>query len=472
MNKTILFLLLSFSLSINLPLFSKNISSNKIRVIVTTDGEIDDECSLVRFLLYSNEWDIEGIITTSSQYHWHGHKWAGDNWMNNVLAGYEKVYPNLLLHSKQYPSPEYLRKRIFLGNVETEGEMELKTDGANHIVNVLLDKSDDRPIWIQSWGGNNTLARALKTIEEDYPNRMEDVAQKLRFFFIWEQDNTYQSYILPHWGKYNIMTIISDQFEAIAYRWRMAQPENMHAYYEGKWMKKNILENHGELCSSYKAHDNGDFRSEGDSPAFIHTINTGLNNIENPDWGGWGGRYVKVRQNTWLDIVPDTSYIYPIGRWWGENGWGRCSLRPESQVTEKMRLEYFKPIWRWSPALQNDFAARADWCVRSFKDANHPPIVSVAGRLERNISKGNKCILNAQKSIDPDCDSLSFKWWIYKECSTYKKDIEIINDNTESCFFIVPDDAKLGDKIHIICEVADNGTPSLTRYKRILVTVK
>ena len=37
-------------------------------VIVTSDGEIDDECSLVRFLLYANEWDIDGIITSSSQY--------------------------------------------------------------------------------------------------------------------------------------------------------------------------------------------------------------------------------------------------------------------------------------------------------------------------------------------------------------------------------------------------------------------
>ena len=46
------------------------------RIIVTSDGEIDDECSLVRFLLYTNEWDVEAIITSSSQYHWHGHGWA------------------------------------------------------------------------------------------------------------------------------------------------------------------------------------------------------------------------------------------------------------------------------------------------------------------------------------------------------------------------------------------------------------
>ena len=54
----------------------KSASHLRPRVIVTSDGEIDDECSMVRFLLYANEWDVEGIITSSSQYHWHGHSWA------------------------------------------------------------------------------------------------------------------------------------------------------------------------------------------------------------------------------------------------------------------------------------------------------------------------------------------------------------------------------------------------------------
>ncbi len=73
------------------------------RVIVTSDGEIDDECSLVRFLLYANEWDIEGIITSSSQYHSHGHKWAGDDWAQPYLDAYAKVYPNLVKHDSRYP---------------------------------------------------------------------------------------------------------------------------------------------------------------------------------------------------------------------------------------------------------------------------------------------------------------------------------------------------------------------------------
>ena len=155
----------------------------KPRVIVTSDGEIDDECSMVRFMLYANEWDIEGIITSSSQYHSHGHNWAGDDWAEPYLDAYTKVHPNLLKHDSRFPTPEYLRAHTFLGNVEAEGEMDSITPGSQHIVKVLLDESDNRPIWLQAWGGTNTIARALKTIEEERPEKMDYVANKIHFFF-------------------------------------------------------------------------------------------------------------------------------------------------------------------------------------------------------------------------------------------------------------------------------------------------
>jgi hypothetical protein len=126
------------------------------------------------------------------------------------------------------------------------------TPGSSHIVKVLLDETDDRPIWIQALGGTNTIARALKTIEEKHPKKMEDVARKTRLYLIWEQDETYREYIRPHWGKYNIPTIISDQFEAIAYRWAEVQPKEMLPYFKGPWMKANILENHGAFILSVK----------------------------------------------------------------------------------------------------------------------------------------------------------------------------------------------------------------------------
>ncbi len=459
---------------------NQTVENSKPRIIVTSDGEIDDECSMVRFLLYANEWDIEGIVTSSSQYHWHGHKWAGDDWINPYLDAYAKVYPNLIKHSKDYPTPEYLKSITFLGNVAAEGEMDSITPGSQHIVKVLVDESDNHPIWIQAWGGTNTIARALKTIEEEYPEKMENVASKLRFFFIWEQDSTYQSYIRPHWGKYNILTIISDQFEAIAYRWKTIQPEEMQQYFTGAWMKENILSKHGALCSLYKSHkdgdkgfDEGDFRSEGDSPAFIYTIMTGLRSMQSPDWGGWGGRYVWVRENTWLDPVPVKGYKYPEGRWYTSSAWGRNSTREgaTSSNSEQYR-EYFKPIWRWSDALQNDFASRADWCVKSYKEANHPPVVELNHSMNLNSKPGSIVQLSAIGTFDPDGDKITCNWWRYNEADNFNGKIVIKNADSLNASFIVPVEIKEEATIHIVCEVKDNGSPQLTRYQRVVIKVK
>jgi len=451
-------------------------AADKPRVIVTTDGEIDDECSVVRFLLYTNAFDVEGIITSSSQYHSHGHKWAGDDWIKPYLAAYAEVYPNLIKHDPRYPTPGFLQARTLLGNVKSEGEMEEVTAGSQRIVEVLLDESDQRPVWIHAWGGPNTIARALKTIEQQHPARMAEVAKKIRFYFIWEQDETYQTYIRPHWGKYGIQTIISDQFIALFYHWKEYIPDDQQAYLVGSWMKDNILENHGPLCSLYKAHakddkgfSEGDFRSEGDSPAFLYNIPNGLRSDVSPDWGGWGGRFVKVRENTWLDPVTEPGYRYPAGRWFTNSAWGRQRLKQEIPHDADL-IAYLKPQWRWIGAIQHDFAARADWCVKDFQDANHAPVAKVDGALEREVKPGETVKL-AATATDPDGDELTFQWWQYSEADTAAATVAITGrDSKDKASFLVPDEP--GKQVHIILEVTDDGTPPLVAYQRIICNIK
>jgi hypothetical protein len=446
-------------------------TDSRPRVIATTDGEIDDQCSMVRFLLYANEWDIEGIVTSSSQYHWRGHRWAGDDWIEPYLDAYEDVYPNLVKHDPRYPTPQYLRERHVLGNVDAEGEMDKVTPGSKLIVRVLLNETDDRPVWLQAWGGPNTIARALKTIEERHPDKVEQVAKKVRLFLIWEQDDSYQEYIRPRWEKRNILSVISDQFDAIAYESLRIIPEPEKSYFVGKWIKEHILNDHGPLCSLYRAKDNGDFRSEGDSPSFMHSIDTGLRNMENPGWGGWGGRYVKVRNNIWLDPIEGFNFTYPEGRWYGSSALGRKLRKAEGPEAEKLMREYYRPIWRWSIAFQNDWAARADWCIAdSYGKANHPPTVRVAGALNRNVRPSEKVELSARESSDPDADFLSFKWWRYDEVDTAESSIHIDGAASREATFTVPNEP--GKTIHIIAEVTDKGTPPLTRYQRIVFSVQ
>ncbi|MCH1495304.1 MAG: DUF1593 domain-containing protein [Rubripirellula sp.] len=184
------------------------------RVIVTADGEADDRCSMIRFLLTSNEFEVEGLINSSSQFHWQrGDGWNAFhpvNWIEHQIALYEQVYSNLKLHDPNYPSPEHLRSCWKVGNINGIGENQERTEGAMWIANLLLDDTDPHLSWLQAWGGCNTIATALNFIRHEHPDRMADVALKVRLFLIWEQDTTYQTQIRDAWERFKIPTIISD----------------------------------------------------------------------------------------------------------------------------------------------------------------------------------------------------------------------------------------------------------------------
>ena len=194
--------------------------------------------------------------------------------------------------------------------------------------------------------------------------------------------------------------------------------------------------------------------------------------MESPDYGGWGGRYVNVRENTWLDPVPEPNFTYPEGRWFTGTAWGRKYMREVYPENTDLMNDYFNPITRWADVLQNDFAARADWCVKSFEEANHPPVVQLEKELDIAAKAGDKIQLSANGTSDPDGDELSFYWWQYEEADTYPGNVIIENSNTSEASFTVPADAEKGQSIHMVCEVKDNGTPQLTRYQRVIVKVE
>lgn len=446
---------------------------HRSRVVVTTDGEADDRASLVRFLLMSNEFEVEGIINSSSQFHWVGgtgwNAFHPVTWIRDYIDLYSQVYNNLKIHDPNYPSPAYLLSKWRVGNINAIGEDDLRTEGAVLIASVLLE-DDPRPVWIQAWGGCNTISSALKIIQEDYPDRMEEVAARMRLFLIWEQDETYQQYIRPNWEHFNIPTIISDQFDCMAYIWPTVLPEKTKPFFEAKWITNAIIKDHGALCSVYE-NNNGAFNAEGDTPSFLHSIPNGLRSMESPGYGGWGGRYVNVRNNVWMDPLPDSGYSYPTGQRGFHNSWSKNMEHDSTPDKIAIRTAYFKPLWRWLDDVQNDFAARADWCVKDYSQANHHPIVRLKNTpLNIQAKAGSTVRLDASSTIDPDGDQLFFTWWHYNEADSYIGETIKPSENPK-IKIKVPNDAQPGNTIHLICEVSDSGTPTLTRYQRIIISI-
>jgi len=472
------------------------------RTIVTTDGEIDDVDSFIRMLLYANEFKIEGLVISSSMWHYKGDgkgtlftsememtkemygaipdlRWPGTEWMDPLLDAYDLVYPKLSQHAEGFPTADYLKSLVRVGNIDFEGEMEKDTDGSDFIKASLLDENME-PLYLQVWGGTNTIARALKSIEDEYKDTEEweaiqkKVNDKAIIYAILDQDATYRKYIAPNWPDLKIF-YNSNQFWCFAYPWKRAVPESQHYLFEGTFMGNEIINNHGPLLKQYYSYGDGlkqegddehihgdinkikgtqwgdfgqyDFISEGDSPAYLHLMDIGLDNIDHPEWGGWGGRLLQSKEqpNRWKDGEAAADY---------------------NPFTKEMDPTY--PQIRWVEAIQEDFAARADWCIMDYENANHPPSVTAVSPKRIDAKAGDTITLKID-ATDPDGDNLDIKYWVYKEVGSYSGDAEITSNGHEASV-VLPANQK--GELHIVAEVKDNGEHPMTRYARFVVTVE
>ena len=161
------------------------------RVLVLTDisNEPDDEESLVRFLVYSNEYDVEGLIATTSQ---HLRSRTREDLIRRQVSAYAKVRNNLLIHSKKYPAPDALLKLTASGQpgygMESVGTG--KGTAGSKLIIQAADKNDSRPLWVSVWGGANTLAQALHDARKEKSEKeMEQILSKLRVYTISDQDD-------------------------------------------------------------------------------------------------------------------------------------------------------------------------------------------------------------------------------------------------------------------------------------------
>ncbi len=449
----------------------------KNRVVVLTDIEADpdDTQSLIRLLLYSNNLDIKGLVATTSV--WQKSRIAPES-IRKIIETYGKVRPNLLKHETGFPETDALlgmiKKGLTVYGMTGVGNGK-DSEGSDWIIKVL-EETDDRPLWVTVWGGSNTLAQTLYKIQKiKSAKEAQMLISRLRVYAISDQDDS------GIWIRNNfpdLFYIVSpgDHYETATW-------SAINTFIDGisnetlsnSWLAENIQKNHGPLGALYPDVAYG---MEGDTPSFLSLINNGLNDSEHPEHGGWGGRYELAQpdfsqlkrgssgvpheaesRKIWTDAVEH--YIPYIN-----NPYGR-SVKQDTNTFSGNKVS----LWRWRDDFQNDFAARMDWCFMSYDDANHPPIPVLETEDRLTVKSGTAFSLDASGSSDPDGDHLTFLWFHYPEAGTYKKYIKIDSaENLKSVNIIAPQVEK-AETAHFILKVSDLGSPQLSRYKRIVVTI-
>lgn len=473
-----LFSLLTLCLVFSLSPFLKAQEIKKNRLIILTDveNEPDDSESLVRLLLYSNVVDIKGIIATTSV---HMKNDVHPESIQKVIQAYGKIQPNLLKHEPGFPEAGSLLKLVKSGLPEygMGGVGDGKdSDGSEWIIKIL-EENDPRPLWICAWGGPNTLAQTLYKIRKTKPaSDVTRLINKLRVYTISDQDDS------GNWMRKNFPSLFyivspggydTSTWGAINQFFSGINNETV----SNSWLAENIQQNHGPLGAIYPDVAYG---MEGDTPSWLALIPNGLNYPEHPDWGGWGGRY-ELYQPEYLSLntkgftggVPVEPETRPI--WTNAtdryiphifNEYGQATRRDTVMFNNNKAT-----LFRWRDEFQNDFAARMDWCTKSFEEANHPPVPALAHPDRISVKSGETFTLKAAGTSDPDGDNLSYLWFQYPEASSYKGLIRF--SQVENIYRVIcrAPEVKKNETVHFILKVTDKGNPPLTRYIRVIVTI-
>lgn len=497
------------------PRYLETPAGAKPRVVITADPELDDSNSLVRYLLYTPGFRTEGLIYASSQFHWKGDgkgatwfvagreytrvgrqicpctAWRWDpkeRFIDDALDAYAKAYPNLKVHDPAYPTPAALRSRVRWGNIEFDGEMSKDTDGSNLIRSLLLD-DEEAPIYLHAWGGQSTIARALKSIEEQYRGTPQweavraKVIRKAVIHPSGDQDDTYAKYIRPNWPE--IRYIETRDGVMMSYMSQRTLSQEDAAYLAADWTRANISAK-GPLGAFYRTWGDGRQMVKGDIFDYFGEAGKTVEQLRAEGFIVWspveakGSAIGEGDTVTFLNLIDNGLDGYrasSFGGWGGYRAVGRSVISGEmtanlAVVAAGKAPEYGRePTHPFLAQAQRDFAARLVWATTPrYADANHNPKITIKGARLLNARAGQAVTLTALVS-DPDRDKVTVRWRPWPKAGTYAGAIALGSLEGASTRLVAPADAKPGETIHVIAEATDDGAPALTRYAHVVVTV-
>jgi hypothetical protein len=428
-------------------------------------GDPDDMQSFVRFLVYANEFQIEGLIAGSERID------DGQSvvWLNRdyslyrMLDKYDEVDENLRRHDPAFPTADHLRSKVRKGYSARDGRPGIpgpgKENPGSDLIIQVVDASPG-PVWVLDWVGQPQqfeLSQALWQVSQSRtPAELAAFVAKIRanYVIVARQPGT-----PGHWLEENFPELFLMGSRSTSVRAFRGLSDNDlegadSSLWDTDWIERHVRNNHGALGAMLPTHTNPNDPGlqDYDSVTFLHLIPNGLSDIEDPSMGNWGGRFQRVDgTNRWLPAGDD----HPT------------SSEPAQSI--------YWAIGRHHRAMQNDFAARMDWCVAAYPNANHNPVVYLNGHggkrpVRITASPGTTVALSAAGSKDPDGDALQYTWWRYHEADSYDGAIHIENPTGREAKFVVPQ-AQNGRDIHIVLEVTDDGEPALTSYRRLIVTL-
>lgn len=433
--------------------------ASKPRLIVLTDigGDPDDQQSMIRLMVYSNEFEIEGLIASASGTPGElKENKVRPDLIREIVQAYGEARPNLVKHAAGYPDADRLLRVVKSGNpvrgVDAGVGAGRDTEGSEWIITVV-DRPDPRPVCVSIWGGSTELAQALwKVRATRSASEADRFVSKLRVYATGNQDDT-GPWIVANFPKlfYVLGAIDPEHVSGRPQRPGVDQRSSVYrgVYLTGdisttsrEWIEAHVKNGHGPLGALYPmktwtAPNPHSTMKEGDTPSWFYFLPLGWTDPEHPEWGGWGGRFRLLRNRVWNDA--------PEGR---------------------------EAVARWRPEFQADFAARMNWAVAASRGAaNHAPVAKLTGSSAARA--GSTVRLSAKGSSDPDKgQALTYEWSVYVDASTCPMGVARITlpSAAETALEIGP--AASECELHVLLKATDNGTPALSSRRRLVVHVR